>query len=82
MTNSKLKISEFEKYSLSTKSQTLIKGGIPDGWSNPYNLEEDNGDFPGDDPTNPGGPGGSGMISTNIKIITGGQSDPVYPTKP
>lgn len=67
MKNSKLKISEFEKYSLPTKSQNIIKGGQPYEWLNPNDIDEN--ELP-DDPTNPGwtgGPGGSAIISTYIK---------------
>lgn len=79
MKNSKLKISEFEKYSLSTKSQTIIRGGLPDGWLDPNDLD---GDGNPDDPNNPGTPGGTGgprgtpMISVNIKEETVDQIKP------
>lgn len=79
MKNNKSKISEFEKYSLSTKSQTIIKGGQPDGWLNTNDLDEN--ELP-EDPTNPGGqngtggPGGSPIISTNIKTPTVDQIKP------
>ncbi|SHI34261.1 hypothetical protein SAMN05444363_0145 [Flavobacterium terrae] len=59
MKNSKLKISEFEKYSLSTKFQTLIKGGLTDGGDDDLGGYGSDGDP--DDPNNPGGPGGTTM---------------------
>lgn len=58
MKNSKLKISEFEKYSLTKKFQTLIKGGLTDGGWDPNDQD---GDGNPDDPGNPGGPGGTTM---------------------
>lgn len=70
MKNSKLKISEFEKYSLTKKFQTLIKGGLTDGGDDDLGGYGGDGDDPGTGGS--GGPGGS----TTVGVAT------VPPTPP
>ncbi len=63
--NNKLKISEFEKYSLSSKSQTLIKGGLTDSGEGPG--DPDNGGW---DPNDPNGTGGGPGGSSTVGVLT------------
>ena len=65
MKNSKLKISEFEKYSISTKSQNLIKGGMPVIVETDPNWDPNN---PQNGTGTPPGPGTTTMNSGTIKM--------------
>lgn len=64
MKNSKLKISKFEKYSLSSKSQTLIMGGVPIIQGEEPNWDPNN---PQNATGTPQSPGTTTMNSGTIK---------------
>ena len=65
MKTAKLEMDAFEKYGLTNTLKIKIKGGLTD--SGEFIPNDFDGDGLPDDPTSPGGPGGTVIVSSNIK---------------